>query len=117
MPDDARPLTQLTLLIGSADRTDSRRGLAAVGSDPAVTWQRQAITLDHSRAALANRIRHWGLHGFGIFAVLDKADGRLLGHAGLQHLEDTEDIVLGYYLARTTQRSLLRLVLAQRWHE
>jgi [ribosomal protein S5]-alanine N-acetyltransferase len=90
---------------------------AAVGSDPAVTWQRQAITLDDSRAALANRIRHWELHGFGIFAVLDKADGRLLGHAGLQHLEDTEDIELGYYLARTTQRSLLRLVLAQRWHE
>jgi RimJ/RimL family protein N-acetyltransferase len=36
-----------------------------------------------SRAAMANMLGHWVLRGFGVFAVTSRADGRLLGCAGV----------------------------------
>ena len=71
-----------------------------VGSDPQVTWNGKALTLDESRASLERKIQHWEEHGFGMWAIVDKQKGNLLGHAGLQRLEDTDQVEIGYYLGR-----------------
>ena len=73
---------------------------ALVGSDPQVTWSGRTNTLEKSRKVLETHMQHWEEHGFGMWAVLDKGSGELLGHAGLQRLEDTGEVQVGYYLGR-----------------
>ncbi len=71
-----------------------------VGSDPKVTWHGKALTLEESQADLEHRIHHWDEHGFGMWAVVEKETGNLIGHAGLQMLEHTGEVEVGYYLGR-----------------
>ena len=72
-----------------------------VGSDPAVTWDGSTWTLDETRERLTRYVQLWRERGFGPWAVVDKASGELLGHAGLQPLEDTGEVELAYYLGRS----------------
>lgn len=74
---------------------------AAVGSDPAVTWDGTAGSLEDSRRALDRHIQHWRQHGFGVWAVTEGPGGPLLGHAGLQLLEDSDQVQVAYYLGRS----------------
>lgn len=73
---------------------------AAIGSDPQVTWSGKTVTLEKSRENIENRLKHWETHGFGMWAVVTKEDGTLLGHAGLQQLEDTDEVEIGYYFGQ-----------------
>jgi ribosomal-protein-alanine N-acetyltransferase len=43
---------------------------------------------------------HWERHGFGIWGVVDKASGELIGHCGLQYLADTPEVEVAYALAK-----------------
>jgi ribosomal-protein-alanine N-acetyltransferase len=43
---------------------------------------------------------HWAQHGFGLWAVVDKASNALIGFCGLQYLDNTAEIEVGYRLAR-----------------
>jgi len=43
---------------------------------------------------------HWNQHGFGLWAVVDKASNALSGFCGLQYLDNTAEIEVGYRLAR-----------------
>ena len=72
-----------------------------VGSDPAVTWDGSTRTLEDTRGTVLHYVELWSERGFGPWAVVDKASGELLGHAGLQPLEDTGDVQLAYYLGRS----------------
>ena len=73
---------------------------ARLGADPGVTWHGRARTLEESDAVLRHRVEHWRRHGFGLWAVRDRESGEFLGEAGLQHLEATGEVEVGYYLAR-----------------
>lgn len=46
-------------------------------------------------------IGHWERHGFGPWAVVDRADGRLLGHCGLRYWPDSPDVEVLYALGRS----------------
>jgi ribosomal-protein-alanine N-acetyltransferase len=72
-----------------------------VDSDPAVTWAHKRLPLKDSLRRWAERIEHWDAHGFGMWIVEEKRSGAVLGHCGLRYLEGTDDVELGYYLART----------------
>ena len=72
-----------------------------IGSDSQVTFSGEPMTLEQSRSALEKRMRHWDEHGFGMWAVVQKDSGTLLGHAGLQTFESTGEVELGYYLGRS----------------
>ena len=85
-----RPFTQDDLLIHHQ----------LIGSDPRVTWHGKALALEESEAALQRRMQHWQEHGFGMWVVEEKVTGHLLGHAGLQHLEDSENVEVGYYFGQ-----------------
>jgi [ribosomal protein S5]-alanine N-acetyltransferase len=39
-------------------------------------------------------------HGFAFWKLTAKRDGRLIGHCGMQHLANTGDIEIGWWLAR-----------------
>lgn len=80
---------------------DAERHHALVGNDPRVTWNGKAVTLEESRKVLEGRARHWDEHGFGMWAVLEKDTGRMLGHAGLQRLENTGEVEVAYYLGQS----------------
>lgn len=73
---------------------------AIVGSDPNVTWDGKARTLEESRAYLEAHRQHWDDHGFGMWAAIERTSADLVGHAGLQFLEDTGDVQVGYYLGQ-----------------
>jgi ribosomal-protein-alanine N-acetyltransferase len=88
------------LLLRPLGPGDLERHHAVVGSDPRVTWEGEARTLAESRAYLETHHRHWDEHGFGMWAAIEQVSGAFLGHAGLQYLEDTGDVQVGYYLGQ-----------------
>jgi RimJ/RimL family protein N-acetyltransferase len=45
-------------------------------------------------------LNHWDQHGFGLWAVVDKASKALIGFCGLQYLDNTAEIEVGYRLAK-----------------
>ena len=95
-----RTLTTPRLLLRplvAADLEDVHR---TIGSDPAVTWDGRARTLEESRGMLEAKMRDAERHGFGMLAVVDRASGAFLGWAGLQHLEDGDEVEVAYYLGR-----------------
>ena len=73
---------------------------AAVDDDPAVTWAHTRLSLADSLRRWAGRLDDWERDGFGMWIVEVAATGAVIGHAGLQPLDGTDDIELGYYLGR-----------------
>jgi ribosomal-protein-alanine N-acetyltransferase len=55
-----------------------------------------------SREQVVRRLRlyieHYDLHGFSMFAMINRADGKLIGPGGLFSLTGTPDIEVGYCL-------------------
>jgi ribosomal-protein-alanine N-acetyltransferase len=88
------------LLLRPLGPGDLDRHHAVVGSDPQVTWDGSVRTLAESRTYLEEHGRHWDEHGFGMWAAIERSSGDFLGHAGLQCLEDTGHVQVGYYLGR-----------------
>ncbi len=43
---------------------------------------------------------HWDQHGFGLCAVVDRATRAFIGFCGLQYLDNTSEIEIGYRLAK-----------------
>jgi RimJ/RimL family protein N-acetyltransferase len=74
---------------------------AAVDDDPAVTWARTRFSLADSLRRWADRLDGWERDGFGMWIAEVAATGTVIGHAGLQRLDGSEDVELGYYLGRS----------------
>ena len=73
---------------------------ARLGSDPEVAWDGEPGTLAESEQTLRRRIEHFERHGWGLWVVEWKDAGGFPGEAGLQHLHDSDEVEIGYYLAR-----------------
>lgn len=43
---------------------------------------------------------HWEQHGFGVWAAVNKASREMIGFCGLQYLDNTAEIEVGYRLAK-----------------
>jgi ribosomal-protein-alanine N-acetyltransferase len=74
---------------------------SAVDDDPAVTWSHTRFSLADSLRLWAGRLDEWEQHGFGMWIVEVAATGEVIGHAGIQRLDGTDDVELGYYLGRS----------------
>lgn len=72
---------------------------------------------DADVAATAERIaeieRHWHTHGFGLWGVVSKLDGELIGFAGLHHIADMDEVNIGYVLRRDRWRQGLGQEIAE----
>ncbi|HEY2788976.1 MAG TPA: GNAT family N-acetyltransferase [Gaiellales bacterium] len=67
-------------------RADDAKAFAAVNADPLVVrylGSGEPIDRTASDALLARIIAHWDEHGFGLWAAELRADGRMIGFAGL----------------------------------
>jgi RimJ/RimL family protein N-acetyltransferase len=53
-----------------------------------------------SASALERFRQSWAEHGFGVWALIDRASGRLIGQCGLLHLPESPDIEILYLLER-----------------
>jgi ribosomal-protein-alanine N-acetyltransferase len=51
-----------------------------------------------SRAALELFVNHWAEHGFGVWAVLDRATGAFVGQCGLKYLPGSPEVEILYAL-------------------
>jgi ribosomal-protein-alanine N-acetyltransferase len=82
---------------------DDLQALAAIRADADVMkyiGPGRSEPIHQVQAKLEKVKAHWDLHGFGYWALIDKASGNLAGWCGLSYLEDTEDIEIGYGLAK-----------------
>ena len=77
--------------------------LSLIRSDPDVMrfiGAGQPHSMDQVRKALENILSVWKQHGFGRWAVVHKQDKKLIGWCGLAFLDKTEEIEIGYGIAR-----------------
>jgi ribosomal-protein-alanine N-acetyltransferase len=75
----------------------------ALYADPEVTRYlpgADVSPLERTRRFYDFVTEHWARHGFGIWAVTDRASGELLGQCGLSRVEELETVELDYSLAR-----------------
>jgi RimJ/RimL family protein N-acetyltransferase len=80
--------------------------MAAVYAEPEVVRYLRPLDLEGTRQQLSRFVDHWEEHGFGLWAVEERATGRLIGRIGLVHHDDwTEtpyDAEVGWALQRAT---------------
>ncbi|NER32806.1 MAG: GNAT family N-acetyltransferase [Oscillatoria sp. SIO1A7] len=82
---------------------DDLEALSLIRSDPDVMrYMRDGNPLSREEVSenLARIIQHYREHRFGLWAVIYKQDSQLIGYCGLQFLEQTPEIELGYMLAK-----------------
>lgn len=80
--------TERLLLRGWSD--EDLDALERVVGHPLVrrVLRRRQATKDRIRIGIQKMRRHWELHGFGPWAAVEKESGRLIGHIGLERLDD-----------------------------
>jgi ribosomal-protein-alanine N-acetyltransferase len=61
---------------------------------PATPHERAKRTLQAVR-------RNWAAHGYSLWALTAKDDGRFLGHCGLNYLAETDEVEVEYALAKS----------------
>ncbi len=80
--------------------SDDASAFEAFYSDPEVMAIRKygVMNPEAARTQLQGMIEHWKTHGFGMWAVVDRATGEFAGECGLRWLEDASDVELSYGL-------------------
>jgi ribosomal-protein-alanine N-acetyltransferase len=92
--------SRLILRLFSSDDLDE---FAAINADPEgmrYIGNGKPQSREQTRIRLESILDHYTQHGFGLFAMVDKKSGAFVGFCGLQHLDNTSEIEVGYRLAR-----------------
>jgi RimJ/RimL family protein N-acetyltransferase len=82
---------------------DDLDAFSVIGSDPDVMRYIGAgkpLSREETQARLSGIIEHRKKHGFGVWAAVDRSNGALMGYCGLQFLDNTSEVEVGYRLAR-----------------
>jgi len=75
-------------------------GYVALSEDPEVTRFVTALDRRGAEERLAANEREWHERGHGMFALLDRRDGRFLGRAGLRYWPQFDETEIGWVLCR-----------------
>lgn len=89
-------LRQFTL----ADLEDHYRQITGDAEVMKTLPSAKPIPKERAEALLRRFIDHWERHGFGLWAMIHKQDHQLIGHCGLQFLENTPEVELAYAIAQ-----------------
>ncbi len=83
-------------------RPDDFEAHAAICADAEVMRYIRAGALSRADAwwQLARYLGHWQLRGYGLWAVVERASGRLVGHLGFLEPEGGHGFEMGWALAR-----------------
>ncbi|MFN6465295.1 MAG: GNAT family N-acetyltransferase [Nostoc sp. DedVER02] len=65
-------------------------------SDAEVMKYLSLRTREQTQASLSQHIQQWQQHNFGMWAVIHKETGTMIGRCGLGFLENTPEVELGY---------------------
>lgn len=82
---------------------DDHAAYAAINSDPEVmryVQEGRPLTDGESFRVLSMIVGHWELRGYGIWALEDKENGALVGHAGFWYPTDWPGVELCFRLDR-----------------
>lgn len=77
--------------------------LAIIRADPEVMRYIGAglpHDIEQVRSSLQRKVQIWAQHNFGHWAVRFKGEGKIVGWCGLDFLDETSEIEIGYGLAR-----------------
>lgn len=58
-----------------------------------------AKSADDSDKSVVRKCEHWQTHGYGLWSVIYKENGALIGHCGLGWLEPLDEVEVAYLLA------------------
>lgn len=74
--------------------------LYRIYSNPEVTKYvgKGSKSKEETEEALLSMLEHWQQNGFGMWAVINKIDNRLIGRCGLCFMDNTLEVELGYLL-------------------
>jgi RimJ/RimL family protein N-acetyltransferase len=96
-------VTSRLLLRGWQDGDVER--MAEIYTDPEVVRYLRPLDLEGTRQQLLRFADHWDEYGFGLWAVEERASGRLIGRIGLAHHPDwtasMHDAEVGWTLDRS----------------
>lgn len=84
-------------------KPDDLEAFSLIRSDPDVMrYMRDGKPLSREQVSenLTGIIQHYREHSFGLWAAIYKQDSQLIGFCGLQFLEQTPEIELGYMLSK-----------------
>lgn len=59
------------------------------------------LTWEQTKAAIKSMTENWEKYHFGVWAVIYKEHGKLIGHCGLKFLENTLEVQIGYLLLKS----------------
>ena len=82
--------------------------LATINSDPEVmrfTGAGTPVAREESETRLYSYLEHWRQHGFGLWAVVHKQDKTFIGFCGLQFVQNTPEVEIGFRLAKQYWRA------------
>src|SRR6516162_7912355 len=81
---------------------DDLHALAAIRADAEVMRHTtgRPESVQEVQVWLDERMAYWTNHGFGRWALIDKATSALAGWCGLSYLEHTTEVEIGYGLAK-----------------
>src|SRR5262249_2517840 len=91
--------------------------LAVMYADPEVMryiGTGEPISREQTRTGLNSAMDHWKRFGFGLWAVQFKADGNMIGFAGLKYLDQSREVEVGYRSQGNTGGSALLRKLRKR---
>lgn len=97
------PVIETPRLLLRPMRLEDVDDLLRLFADPAVMAAFESDPFDRPRMErwVRRNLAHQARYGYGLFSIVLKADGTLLGDCGLEHLEDgTGEVELGYDLRR-----------------
>jgi ribosomal-protein-alanine N-acetyltransferase len=72
------------LLLRPFKREDGPSLHAVIGNDPDMIWESTAFSPETTEEMLTLRLKHYEKYGFGVWAVIDKVTGEMIGQTGLQ---------------------------------
>jgi ribosomal-protein-alanine N-acetyltransferase len=79
---------------------DDLEDLFRIYSNPEVMRYLSVRTREQTHASLLRHIKQWEEYGFGMWAVVHKINGQLIGRCGLMFLDNTPEVELGYVFAK-----------------
>ena len=97
------PEVQTERLVMRGFTDDDLDELAAINADPEVTrWvgDEHGLSREETWRRIAYFVGHWELRGFGQWALIERATGKLVGRAGLLRPEGWPGLEVGWLVAR-----------------
>ena len=97
------PILETTRLLLRPVTSADLDGFAAMNADPDVMryiGEGKPQTREQTHLCIYTILEHWEQHGFGLYTIVDKVTRAYIGFCGLQYLDNTSEIEIGYRLAQ-----------------